>query len=449
MPLHRRFVIGITVDRTQTITGAGAPDWEVDVRRSLRASATTAVVAVTLTGCGFGGSEGGGGGDGGDGGEGATLELLVPTYSDATQGLWEDIIAGFAEENPDVDVNLEVQSWENINDVVRTKVQAGEAPDILNIDAFSGFAADDLLYPAEDVVSEDTLADFQESFASNAELGGTMYGLPILASTRALFYNEDLLAQAGVTEPPATWDELLAAAQAVNALGGGVYGYGMPLGNEEAQAETSVWTFGAGGDWGDGDQLTINTPENLEGVQQMQRMVEEGATQPDPGATQRTPMLNVFVQGQIAMAVGLPPTVGQIEEDNPDLNYGTAPIPTKDGEPVTLGVADHLMAFQNDGDKQEAIRSFLDYFFQAENYLTFLDTEGFLPTTKSGAEQTANAERFATFLEGLPDAKFYPSTNTAWSATQGAMQSLIGQVAQGSDPEQVLQEIQDRADAEG
>lgn len=413
------------------------------MRRLLRTSATTAVVALTLTGCGFGGDGGGGEGDG------TTLELLVPSYSDNTQRLWNDLIADFTEQNPDIQVDLEVQSWENINDVVRTKVQAGEAPDILNIDAFSGFAADDLLYPAEDVVSEETLADFQDSFAENAQLDGTMYGLPLIASTRALFYNEDLLAQAGVDGPPATWDELMAAAKAVNELGGGVYGYGMPLGNEEAQAETSVWTFGAGGSWGDGDELTIDTPENLEGVQMMQRMVEEDATQPDPGATQRTPMLNVFVQGQIAMAVGLPPTIGQIEENNPELNYGTAPIPTQDGSPVTLGVADHLMAFQNDGDKQEAIRTFLDFFFDTENYLTFVDTEGFLPTTKSGAEQTKNAERFATFLEGLPNAQFYPSTNTAWAATQGAMQSLIGQIAQGTPPEDVLAEIQQRADAEG
>lgn len=413
------------------------------MRRLLRASATTAVVTLGLTACGFGGGESEGEGDG------TTLDLLVPTYSDNTQRLWEEIIATCTAEHPDIQVDLEVQSWENINNVVRTKVQAGEAPDILNIDAFSGFATDGLLYPAADVVSEDTLADFQDSFAANAELDGTMYGLPLIASTRALFYNEDLLAQAGITEPPSTWDELLTAAKAVNALGGGVYGYGMPLGNEEAQAETSVWTFGAGGDWSDGGELTVLTPENLEGVQMMQRMVEENATQPDPGATQRTPMLNVFTQGQIAMAVGLPPTIGQIEEDNPDLNYGTAPIPTKDGSPVTLGVADHLMAFQNDGDKQEAIRTFLDCFFETDNYLKFVDTEGFLPTTKSGAEQTANADRFATFLEGLPDAKFYPSSHPAWSATQGAIQTLIGQIAQGADPEQVLQEIQSRADAEG
>lgn len=414
------------------------------MRRVLRASAATVVVGLALSACGFGGDTGGGEGDGGGG---TTLDLLVPSYSDGTQALWEEIIAGFESENPDVSVNLEVQSWDNINDVVRTKVQAGEAPDILNIDAFSGFAKDELLYPAEDVVSPETLADFQDSFAENASLDGTMYGLPLIASARTLFYNKDLLAQAGVSEPPRTWDELLEAGKKVNALGGGVYGYGMPLGNEEAQAETSVWTFGAGGSWTDGEKITVDTPENLEALTFMKRLIDEGATQPDPGATDRTPMLDVMIQGKIAMAVGLPPTIGQIEERNPGLNYGTAPIPTKDGSPVTLGVADHLMAFQNDGDKQEAITAFLDYFFATDTYLTFVDTEGFLPTTKSGAEKTANAEKFASFLEVMPEAKFYPSTHENWAATQGALQTLVGQIGQGKDPKAVLEEIQAKADA--
>ena len=73
------------------------------------------------------------------------LNLLVPTYSDNTKGLWETIIAEFEAANPGITVTLEVQSWENINDVIRTKVQSNQAPDILNIDSFAGYVEDDLL----------------------------------------------------------------------------------------------------------------------------------------------------------------------------------------------------------------------------------------------------------------------------------------------------------------
>ncbi len=219
--------------------------------RTGRVAAVGMVGALALTGCGFGGGSGGGG-DAGDGGS-TSISLMVPSYSDQTKSLWEGIIEDFEAENEGITVSLQVESWDNINDVITTKVQSDDAPDILNIDAFAGFAADDLLYTASEVVSPETLDDFQPSFADNASIDGDMYGLPLIASSRTLFYNTDLLAQAGVTEPPATWDELLAAGQKVNALGGGVYGYGMPLGSEEAQAETSIWTFGAGGDWGDAE----------------------------------------------------------------------------------------------------------------------------------------------------------------------------------------------------
>jgi len=397
------------------------------------------VMAMSTTACGFSG----GSGDEEEG-SGTTLDLLVPTYSDNTKGLWEGIIKGFEAKNPDVKVNLEVQSWDNINDVVRTKVQSNDAPDILNIDAFAGFAKDDLLYPAEEALSEETRADLQDSFVENASIDGTQYGLPLLASARTLFINRDLTKKAGVTAAPETWDELLAAAKKVSALGGGVFGYGMPLGNEEAQAETSIWVFGNGSDWGDSGELTIDTPENVEAVEFMQRMIEEKATQPDAGATDRTPLINVFVQGKIGYIMALPPTVQQIKDENPDLNVELAPIPTKDGSPVTLGVADHLMAFKNEGDKQEAIQAFLDYFYSTDVYTEFVTTENFLPVTKSAAEQMDNPD-MEVFLTALPDAKFYPSTNPAWSTAQGGFQSLIGQIAQGEDAKSVLSEIQAKA----
>jgi multiple sugar transport system substrate-binding protein len=401
--------------------------------------ATAAIASLALSSCGF--SDSSSGGD-----DANSIDLLVPSYSDGTQGLWEDVIAGFEEENPDITVNLEVQSWDNLNDVVTTKVQGDKAPDIMNGGPFAGFAADDLLYPVDEVVSADTAADFQPSFVESASVGDTQYGLPLIASSRTLFVNNDLLAQAGV-EAPTTWDELLAAGKAINALGlPSTYGYGLPLGSEEAQAEAAIWFMGGGGTFGDADAITIDTPENLEAAEFIQKMVDEGATQPDAGATDRTPLIDVFIQGNIGMIEGLPPTVGQIEEKNPDLNYSMVPIPTKTGDAFTLGVADHLMAFKNDDDKKDAITKFFDYFYTPEVYVNWVTTEGFLPTTVSGGEQLADDESLKVFLDALPDAQFYPSTNPNWSATDAAFKSLVGQLAQGKDPQAVLTEIQAKSD---
>jgi multiple sugar transport system substrate-binding protein len=175
-------------------------------------------------------------------------------------------------------------------------------------------------------------------------------------------------------------------------------------------------------------------------------LIDTKATQPDPGATDRTPLINVFIQGKLGMVEGLPPTVGQIKEKNPGLTYATAPIPTKDGSPATLGVADHLMAFRNNGDKAEAIKKFVDYFYSKDVYVGFVEAEGFLPVTKSGAEALSSKPELKTFLDGLPTAKFYPAANAKWSATQGALQSLVGQIGQGTDPAAVLQQVQTAAE---
>ncbi|MDF2574057.1 MAG: sugar transporter substrate-binding protein [Agromyces sp.] len=346
----------------------------------------------------------------------------------------------------DIAVNLEVQSWDNLESVITTKIQGGEAPDIYNGGPFAGFAADGLLYPADEVVSEDTYSDFQESFLTNAEVDGTAYALPFIASARALFVNNALLEQAGVAAPPTTWDELLDAATKISGLGGGIAGYGMPLGSEEAQAEAAVWLWGGGGTFGDETEITVDDPSNLPGAEQIKAMIDAGATQADPGSTDRSPLMDIFVQGKIGMQVGLPPTVGQIEENNPELDYSIVPIPTQDGSPFTLGVMDQLMAFQNDGDKQEAITAFLDYFYSAEAYVPWVEAEGFLPTTKSGAEALGGEEALAPFLEVLPDAQFYPSTNPKWSATDAAFKALFGQL-QTKPAQDVLTEIQAQVDA--
>ncbi|MBC7590180.1 MAG: extracellular solute-binding protein [Salinibacterium sp.] len=405
------------------------------------AAAMMAVASLAMSGCAAGSS----------GSDGATsITLLVPSYSDNTKALWEDVIAGFEKDNSDITVNLEVQSWDNINDVVTTQIQAGKAPDIMNGGPFAGFAADELLYPIDEVTSPDTLSDFQESFVEASSVDGVQYGAPLIASARALFVNNSLLSEAGVSAAPTTWDELLVAAKKISALGNGIAGYGMPLGSEEAQAEAAAWFFGAGGTFGDADAITVDgVSENLAAATFMKKMVDEGATQADAGSTDRSPLMDIFVQGKIGMQIGLPPTVGQIAEGNPDLDYSIVPIPTEDGSPVTLGIADHLMAFDNGDDaKQAAITAFFDYFFSAEVYTTWVQAEGFLPTTTSGSEALSSEEALKPFLDVLPDAEFYPSTNPKWDATNAAFKSLLGQIAQGKDPEAVLAEIQAAADAE-
>jgi multiple sugar transport system substrate-binding protein len=424
--------------------------------KKIWATGLAAALALSLAACGDSGTSGTTGtsaatGAGSGDLESAEITMLAAVYSDKTKGLWEDFIADFEAANPDIKITLEMQSWDNINDVIRTKVQAGEQPDILSIDAFSSYVADDLLYSADEILSADTIADFQPSFVENATMDGKQYGFPLIASARALFYNDELFEQAGLdpTKDFETWDEMAEAAAKISALGDGTYGYGMPLGAEENQAQLGMWAFTNGGSLGDNETLTINDPLNVEAAEYIKKMVDDGVTQPDAGSVGRTPLFNnVFSQGKVGMMIGLPQFIGLLADNAPDLKYSIHPHPGKEaGQTATLGVADHLMAFNNgDEAKGKAAGAFIDFFYQADNYVKFVDDEGFLPTTKSGAAGTTHTE-FAPFNDLLPVAKFYPSTNPSWGSAQGLIQENFGTIATGADPKTVLDDIQAKVEA--
>jgi multiple sugar transport system substrate-binding protein len=403
--------------------------------------AVAAIGALSLSSCGFGGGKSS---DDSKGGK-VSLEMLVPTYSKKTTGLWKGIIKDFEAEHKDIDIKLETQSWDNLESVLKTKIQSKDAPDIYNGGSISGYVGDGIVAKAKDIASSKTLDNFQTSFADAEKVGGTQYGLPFIASDRALFYNKTLMKKAGVKEVPKTWDELLTAAKAIKDKTGNP-GYGMPLGSEEAQAEAMIWAVGNGGSFGTEKSITVDDSKNVEAFDQMKKMIDSGATQANPGSTQRTPMLSGFIQGKMGFAYALPQTMQEIKESNPKLDYGIAQPATKDGSAVTLGVGDRLASFSQSKAKQKAVSEFMDFFFADKQYEHFVKTEGFLPTTKSASEQMSSDKSLKPFLDLLPDAKFYPTTNPAWTATDGAFKSLMGKL-QSSSGKDVAKQIQAKADA--
>lgn len=404
------------------------------MRGLIRTAALAVATGVALTGCAATPAA-----------PGTELEVMVPRYSDKTEPYWTDLARAFEAKNPGVHITLVVRGWDEIQQAADTRILAGNPPDVLELDAAGpAYGKRGLLYTVDDVVSSRTLDDIVPSFLKGGEIDRQDYGLPTVASTRALFYNQDLFARAGVTAPPTTWDELLAAARRITALGDGVAGYGMPLGGEEAQAEASIWAFGAGASWEANGKIVVDSPEAVAGLSFAKKLIDQGLTQPNPAGTNRTPLLDQFIQGRIGMITGLPPVVDEVRTRNPALHWGIAPSPSRDGTPFTLGVADYFVAFRKDGGKRDAIRKFLDFFYQTDNYVRFNDNEGFIPATVSGAGAAATRPELKTFLDALPGAKFYPSELPAWAATKNGFQSLLGQI-QTRPVADVLHDIQARA----
>lgn len=383
--------------------------------------------------------------------EKTSIEMIQSGYTDNMQPYFDDLAARFMEANPDIDVAVQVVSWNNIYDVLNTRVAAGDPPDIMNLNYFANFAADGLLYPADQIVTPEVLEDFVPAFRENSKFDGVEYAVADLASDRLFFYNKDILEAAGVAAPPATWSELLAACDAIKAYDPSIIPLALPLGPEEAQAEFLMWAGGNGGGYFRDGEWIINSAENLETLEFLQTLVDNGCTQPNPGTTDRTSgAWPLFAEGVAAMTNGSVFLPGELTNTfQSEVNWGAAPMPANDGkQSITVGVQDYFFAFKKEGN-QEAVQKFLSFLFVPENYAGFLEAAGgFIPATISAGEAMSSDPALAPFIEVLPTAIFYPSDQAAWPAVQGAIQQTLGTALAGTDKQQVLDQIQATATAE-
>ena len=403
-------------------------------RRGLLVLLVLGAAALAVGGCG-------------DGAQPKSIKVVIAEYSrDHTRPFWQALAEEYTKQSG-VKVDLQVIDWNSIDQQVTTMIQNNQPPDVLNLNSFSSYAKDGLLYSGDEVLSPGTRDDFLPAFAEGGTYQGKLYGFPILASARAFFFNRDLLAKAGVTAPPRTWDELVQVAKRVQALGGGAIGYALPLGPEEAQAEWSIWMWNNGGEWKSGDAWAINSPKNVETLQFLAALANtHKVTQVNPGKTNRTDgAFQLFKDGKVGMVMGFSPLAKQLDAEG-KVQYGVTQMPTNTGAAVTLGVEDYLMAFKKQGN-QEAVRRFLDLYYKPEQITRWIGAEGFLPVTKSGRERMSGDEKLKPYLDALPNARLAPTTDPTWDKVKLDVQQNIGLAVQpGGDPKQVLDRLQKNAE---
>jgi multiple sugar transport system substrate-binding protein len=329
-------------------------------------------------------------------------------------------------------------------------IQTRQLPDVLNIDDWVAYANQQLLYPASDVLDPQVQSDFLASFTKNGELNGTQYGIPFIASVRALGYNQKVFSDIGVQSPPKSWQELEETARKAKAKG--YTGYGLPLGAEEAQAEFSLFMWGNGGDWKQGDSWTINSAQNVAALEFMKKLADERLTEPNPGKTNRTDgVWKLFAQGKVSMAAIMPlGTFANSTMKDASFEWSSSPFPVNQGNPeFTLGVMDSLMAFKKPGN-QEPVKKFLSFVYQQDNYLKFNQTEGFLPVTASASEAMKDDPVAGPGIALLPKARFYPLTDPNWGKVRGAVLNQLGTaLGPRGDPKKVLDAIQQVAEQGG
>ena len=144
------------------------------MKKVLAALLATAM-ALSLVACGGGNNSNGGGSSAGGGagasdpapsggGDKTAIKVIAAEYGQNTKQWWADFQTEFNGSHDSIDLTVEVVSWNDIYTVVNTRVSNNDAPDILNIDVFADYVADDLLLPIQECVSPETYAKMYPAF---------------------------------------------------------------------------------------------------------------------------------------------------------------------------------------------------------------------------------------------------------------------------------------------
>ena len=389
-----------------------------------------------------------------DSGDKTALNVIAAEYGQNTKQWWADFQSEFNASHDDIDLTVEVVSWNDIYTVVNTRIVGGAAPDILNIDVFADYQADDLLLPAKDYVSDETYAKLYPAFLDSSVVDGVVWAVPDLASVRALYYNVDILEAAGV-EVPTTWDELKDACETIKAYDPSIYPWGIDMTTDEGQAAFAYYIWNNGGDFTDADgNWTLNSDENVEAIEYAIGLINDGYTNTDPANETRYNLQDLFGAGKLAMMIGPNSIPTYIEEnyatanvpEEEQINYAFAAIPSNSGKAsVAAGVMDRFMVFDNDYDDAQlaAITEFFDFFYDDARYSDWVLMEGFLPATSAGGEIVAAADpSMAPWVEIVGTCKFYPLTKAEWADVKQGVINVEQEALLGGNVKDLLDALQ-------
>ncbi len=389
-----------------------------------------------------------------------TLDVIICQYGPNTQEWFlgkgmngTNFVEKFEAENPGVKLNLEVVSWNDVYTVVSTRISNNNAPDILNIDVFADYAAEGLLEPVSDYCPEELYGDFFPQFIAQSVLDDTVWAVPDLASARALYYNVDLLTEAGVEKVPETWAELEDACQAiVDFYGGDVYPWGVDMTTDEGQAAFAYYVWGNNGGFVDEeDNWTVNSDANVEAVNYAIGLVNKGYTNPNPATQTRYDLQDMFAAGKLAMLIAPNQLPTIIANSGNEINFATADIPHNEGASSgSVGVMDRVMAFKDTtlneeetAKRNEAIGKFLTFFYKPENYVGWVSMEDFLPAVNSAVAALVEANpAFEAWLNVLANAKFYPTAKPEWNSVKQGVINVEQNALTGGDVKTLLDELQ-------
>ena len=367
--------------------------------------------------------------------EGTTVQVW--TMEDAAR--FNDLVKPF-EEATGVDVDVEAVPWGDVGNKLTTAVASGGGPDVTQVGLSllptfvkAGALADLTPYLADHPGLDSS--NFPEAVsAANLSSDGTVTSVPWVADTRVLFYRTDILAEAGLSGPPTTWDEFIAAAAQMAATEGSDYGYYIPQWYAPLPIQ---FTWQAGGEVvGPDGTVTLDTPEFRKAVDFYLGFFEQGLV---PTASDWDQAAG-FISGAAPMVISGPYLAAMLTEQAPELDGKWAVTTLPADVTGTALFAGSNMALWEGSDNVPGALALLEFLAAPETQVAWFEATSQLPTNLvAAADPAVTADpNVAVYAEQLLDAKLLPMI-PVWDKVGAEILTSLNKIAlEGADKEATL-----------
>lgn len=309
--------------------------------RSIRAAAAGAVtlsLALAATACGGGSATGGGSND----------SPKTLTYWASNQGASIEVdkkvlqpeLAKF-EKQTGIKVKLEVVPWSDLLNRILTATTSGQGPDVLNIGNTwsASLQATGALLPwdaknFDKIGGRDRFVD--SALGSTGAEGKDPAAVPLYSMSYALYYNKKLFADAGLSKPPATWDELVADGKKLSK--DGKWALGMEGSNPSENIHHAfVFAKQHGADFFTADGKADFTGDGTVAAvkQYVDLMAKDKVIAPGNAEYAQNQSVSDFAKGKTAMLLWQSASANLESQGMSKDDYGIAPVPVQSGTPGT------------------------------------------------------------------------------------------------------------------
>lgn len=317
-----------------------------------------------------------------------TVKLSGWGASPAEQKLLTGVLRDFEAQHPTIKVKYE-QIADQYMDVMKTRLVGDAAPDVFYLDALEApfLMSQNVLEPLDGYIKpEFELTDFEPTLLDTFKYKATIYGLPKDYSTLALFYNKQAFANAGLENPPQTWEELRAYAKKLTIdtnKDGRIDQYGFGENPELARQVYQIKAYG--GQVVDRESRAAFAEQaRLQGLQSVvdqYRNERSSAQKSDVGTNSGSEM---FGQGKAAMVIEGNWAIPYLRDTYPKLDFATAEIPTINGQRSTMLFTVAYVMNKKSKHKPEAWE-LIKYLTGKEGMQKWTGTGFALPTRRSVA----------------------------------------------------------------